>query len=147
MHRLDGLQRFGPVLAALALSLPALAAAQSPSALAGRLYASAGHLAADDRPCRNSECSGLLPTSGLRFGERPGLGATLVEFRTYALPGQPQRAQHGLGIRSRELEAALNAAGVEARHCLAPVVRMHSRLSASFELSGTLWVYLRCTLQ
>lgn len=147
MHRLDSRQRFAAILAALALTLPALAAAQAPPALAGRLYAAAGNPAVDDRLCSNSQCSAPSPAAALRFGERPGLGATLVEFRSSALPGQPQRAQHGLGIRSRELESALNAAGVEARHCLAPVVRMHSRLSASFELSGTLWVYLRCTLQ
>jgi hypothetical protein len=97
--------------------------------------------------CRSLDCEDNRLHQRLRFGVRGGLGATLVEFNSHAMPGQPRRAQHGLGVRSHQLESALNAVGFEARHCLAPVVRMHTKLSSSFDVSGTLWVYLRCTLE
>ncbi len=134
-----------------ALLLPVAAAASEPqfsSVLVGNSHwydlSLDGPLSAD---CSALGCERRLPARGLRFGTARGLGATLVEFKPHAMPGQTTRAHHGLGIRSYQMESALNSIGIEARHCLAPVVRMHTKLSSSFDLSGTLWVYLRCTVQ
>ncbi len=136
--------------ARLALLLPTVAFAAPPLPTSLVPTEHAGSLDADPQfepDCRPAVCEGGQPLRRLKFGRTPALGATLVEFRTHALPGQYSRPQHGIGVRSHRLEAALNDFGIEARHCLAPVVRMHTKVSSGFDLSGTLWVYLRCSVE
>lgn len=95
--------------------------------------------------CRLVPCAAAAPKRSLRLHAGTGWGATLVEFPQTAPVGQPRRSRHGLGVRSPLLESALQDMGVEARHCLAPVVRMHTKVSSAFAVSGTLWIYARCT--
>lgn len=144
-------QRTAAIALRFALLLPVVAAASEPpfsSVLVGNPHWYDLSLDASlSEDCGAIGCERRLPHRGLRFGTPRGLGATLVEFKPYAMPGQTARAHHGIGLRSYQMESALNSIGIEARYCLAPVVRMHTKLSAGFDLSGTLWVYLRCTVQ
>ena len=145
------MQRTATWAVRLALLLPAAAAAAGPPASTIQIYAA--HASASsfgsllDGDCASFDCDRRLSQRRLDFGSAPSLGATLVEIRSYELPGQPSRPHHAIGIRSHRLESALHDVGIEARHCLAPVVRLHTKLSSSFDLSGTLWVYLRCSLE
>ena len=144
-------QKLTALVLPLALLLPLAAAAADPPA--SSIVLIPGHwsdLGLDDTfdaDCSARGCERRLPQRRLKFGDARGLGATLVEFKPHTMPGQSARAHHGIGIRSYQLESALNDIGIEARHCLAPVVRMHTKLSSGFDLSGTLWVYLRCTVK
>lgn len=98
-----------------------------------------------DAGCQAPECNSPAPRRRLRLAAQPGWSAALVEFPENAPSGQPRRPRHGLGVRSQLLESTLQEVGIGARHCLAPVVRMHTKVSSSFDVSGTLWVYARCT--
>jgi hypothetical protein len=152
MHRGSGCgQRIAAWAARFALLLPAAAAAAGPPASAIPIYAAHASAASFDslldEDCASINCDRRLSQHRLDFGPAPSLGATLVEIRSYALPGQPSRPHHAIGLRSHGLESALNDVGIGARHCLAPVVRLHTRVSSSFDISGTLWVYLRCSLE
>lgn len=145
------IQRISATIAVVASLLPAAGTAADPPPTSITISAVSGHDPAVDW-VRAADCASNLcdQASGERrfvLAPASGLGATLVQLPGYSLPGQPSRPRHGLGIRSHQLEAALNDVGIEARHCLAPVVRMHTKLSSGFNLSGTLWVYLRCTFE
>ncbi len=143
MHRRVAFAACVALLAPGAAASPPLPTSLVPTEQTGRLD-SGSQVEVD---CRLTDCERGLTRRLMQFGRTPGLGASLVEFRSPVVLGQPTRPQHGIGIRSHALEAALNGIGLEARHCLAPVVRMHTKLSSSFDLSGTLWVYLRCTVR
>ena len=134
-----------------ALLLPVVATASEPSfssvVVGNSHWYDLGLDASLSADCSTIGCERRMPRHGLRFGTPRGFGATLVEFKPYAMPGQTARAHHGIGIRSYQMESALNSIGIEARHCLAPVVRMHTKVSAGFDISGTLWVYLRCSFE
>jgi hypothetical protein len=97
--------------------------------------------------CPPPRCAGGRQARQLEFAAPSGLAAGLVECQTDTLPGQRQRARYGIGVRSQLLESALQGVGIEARHCLAPVVRMRTRRSASSDVAVTAWVYLRCTFE
>lgn len=90
------------------------------------------------------DAASLLPRLELR--RRSGFDAVIVETRPDDHRGAVRRPRLSLGMRSYALEAALDSAGLAARHCLAPVVRMNTKMSGSLGLNGTLWISLRCSL-
>lgn len=147
-RKTDDRQRCAVLVLLAALPCPVIAETGAfDIALPASRFEAPADAAALDSVCRELTCGPLSPPARLRFGHRPGFGATLVEIPSYSLPGQPQRPRHALGLRSPQLESALNAVGIDARQCLAPMLRMQTKVSSSFDVSGTLWVYLRCALE
>jgi hypothetical protein len=71
--------------------------------------------------------------------------ATLVELPRDAAPGTYQRPRYALGFRSEVLRSWLKEAGVDAHTCIAPVLRLRTKLSSEGDLSGALWLYARCS--
>ena len=136
-------------IAAIAALLPLQLAAASPAASEpygiDLLPIKSTYAGTAKSACVGSECGDRLPLQRLTFGTASGLSAALVEVDSNDPPGQHRRPRYGLGMRSPALESALDSVGLDARQCLAPVVRMSTKLSTSFGLSGTLWVYLRCS--
>ena len=75
------------------------------------------------------------------------LGATIVEFGVPPLPGSRERPHHGLAFDSDAVRSFLKDAGLAAEHCRAPIMRMHSKISAATGFNGTTWVYARCSVR
>lgn len=71
--------------------------------------------------------------------------ASLVEMPRDAIPGRYQRPRYALGFRSEALRNWLKEAGVDAQTCIAPLLRMRTKLSGDGDFSGTLWLYARCS--
>lgn len=95
--------------------------------------------------CSGAACDGTSTRLRLELQSRSSFDAVIVETRPDELRGPSRRPRLSLGMRSHALEAALDSAGLAARHCLAPVVRMNTRMSSSLGYSGTLWISFRCT--
>jgi hypothetical protein len=129
-----------------ALQLAAASASASPSADDRPLPTEPSYGTTAEAACRRVDCGQAPRLRRLDFGAAPGISAALVEVDSGDFPGRQKRPRYALGMRSPALESALGAIGLDARQCLAPAVRMNTKLSTSFNLSGTLWVYLRCTL-
>jgi hypothetical protein len=71
--------------------------------------------------------------------------AQLLEVpREHVQPGQYSRPRYALGFHSYTMRRWLNDLGFEAQSCLAPVVRLRTRISSDFHISGTLWIQARC---
>jgi hypothetical protein len=142
-------------LAALALVLPLSAAAQmqAPSAAA---YLSGqqrdGHEAVAEAPQLRAGDHSVGSARAGR-GELPSLGtsrwssARLIELPSDAAPGRYQRPHYALGFRSEALRGWLKDAGLEVQTCIAPMLRMRTKVSGQGELSGAVWVYARCALR
>jgi hypothetical protein len=73
--------------------------------------------------------------------------ASLVEMPRDAMPGRYQRPRYALGFRSDALRGWLKEAGFEAHTCIAPVLRLRTKLSGEGELSGAVWLYARCSFR
>lgn len=73
------------------------------------------------------------------------ISASLVEMPRDAIPGRYQRPRYALGFRSEALRNWLKEAGVDAQSCIAPVLRMRTKLSSDGDFSGALWLYARCS--
>lgn len=71
--------------------------------------------------------------------------ASLVEMPRETMPGRYQRPRYALGFRSEALRGWLKEAGIDAQTCIAPVLRLRTKLSSEGELSGALWIYARCS--
>ena len=144
---------FGSLVAHALLVLPLAAAAQwkvavdsdplmpqrfayavAPDAFAPRIGAHAPQSAPDERDA--------LPA--LRANRWSS--ASLVEMPRDAIPGRYQRPRYAVGFRSEALRVWLKQAGVDAQTCIAPVLRLRTKLSGEGELSGALWLYARCSL-
>jgi len=95
--------------------------------------------------CGGAACDSAPSLPRLELRKRSSFDAVVVEPRADDLQGQARRPRLSIGMRSYALESALDSVGLAARHCLAPVVRMNARMSTSFNLSGTLWVSMRCS--
>jgi hypothetical protein len=73
--------------------------------------------------------------------------ASLIEMPSTAGLGQPTRRHYAFGLRSDSFKAWLTDLGVDTDHCVAPIVRMSSRIESNGDLRGTFWVYARCSLR
>jgi hypothetical protein len=136
--------------AAAALLLPLSVCGAEPLSLAidhgKRTRIESGDAPRPSSECRWLGCAGPAPAFGFDFGTPRGFGAAFVEFRSPSVPGQNARPRYGIGMRAPALESALETIGLEARRCLAPVVRMRTRLTSESNLTGTVWLHLRCEL-
>lgn len=64
-------------------------------------------------------------------------------------PGQPVRRSPRLavGFRSDAMRNAMEAIGIDAQHCMAPIVRLRGKMADNGDVSGTLWISARCTFR
>jgi hypothetical protein len=60
--------------------------------------------------------------------------------------GGYKRPHHAFGYRWRAAESWMRERGFDAQSCYLPMLRMHTKINAS-GVSGTLWVYGRCTFK
>lgn len=71
---------------------------------------------------------------------------SLVELPAERSPiGVAKRPHHAIGYHWLGAESWLREHGFDAQTCYLPMVRLHTKVSASFNLSGTLWIYGRCS--
>ena len=71
----------------------------------------------------------------------------LIELPSDAqVPGSAARPHHAFGYRWQGAESWLRDQGLDARTCYLPLMRLHSRISASGS-SGAVLVYGRCTFR
>jgi hypothetical protein len=86
------------------------------------------------------------PVDDRSFESRPLLSARLIEVPRDVRPGQQySRPRYALGFRSNAMKHWMKDAGVDAHTCLAPVIRLRTKLSSDREFSGTFWMHARCT--
>jgi hypothetical protein len=74
-------------------------------------------------------------------------GARLIEVPRDGVPGAYGRPRYALGFRSEALRGFMNDIGIEATSCLAPVVRLRTRISSDGDFSGAIWIYARCSIR
>ena len=79
-----------------------------------------------------------------RWSSLPLPRAALLEMPADQIPGQYRRPTYALAFRSDTLRTWLNGMGVDARSCLAPVIRMRTKRSASGEWNGMVLMLARC---
>jgi hypothetical protein len=121
---------------ALSLSRSAISAAVAPEP---RLFASLP----DRQP--------TFPTSSFESGLwAPQRGRVqLFDAPREYTPGQPIRRSPRLaiGFRSDAMRHAMEAIGIDAQHCMAPIVRLRGKMAGNGDVSGTLWISARCTFR
>lgn len=62
-------------------------------------------------------------------------------------PGQPVRRTPRLAIafRSNALRNGLDALGINAETCMAPIIRVRGKLSSGGDINSTVWISARCS--
>ena len=76
------------------------------------------------------------------------LGSTLqLDLPRYDSEGKYVRPKFYVGMQSESMRNWANAAGLGAEKCMLPMVRARTHMSGDGELSGTLYVYARCSLR
>jgi len=140
--------------AAGTLLVAAVAAAQPvPESALNLPFRDAGRLVLPQPSVRSAE-----PDASGRIGAALTLGTTtaspsawsaarLVEVPRNDAPGTYSRPHYALGVRSESMRTWLNGLGLDATTCLAPVMRLRSKLSSEGQLSGTLWLSARCDIR
>lgn len=93
---------------------------------------------------------GLLPVpSRAQPGawDSPTSRLSLVEMPAHGLSIGPPRRHFALGFASETMRNWMNDIGLDAGSCTAPIIRLRSRIDASGDFRGTLWVHARCSLR
>lgn len=126
--------------AACGLATAAAQPAETPIRLA--LPRPALGLGYEARPAPGETPGPMLPRRESAFG-----GARLIELPRDGTPGAYGRPRYALGFRSEALRAFMNDIGIEATSCLAPAVRLRTKLSSAGDFSGAIWIYARCSIR
>lgn len=85
------------------------------------------------------------PAPGLVFTGQSTSRVRLLELPSEHRPGQYSRPRFALGFRSDAMKSWLNERGFAASVCMAPVVRMRSKLSKEGDWSGSVMLQARCS--
>jgi hypothetical protein len=76
------------------------------------------------------------------------LGSTLqLDLPRYDASGTYVRPKFYVGMKSDSMRNWINSTGLSAERCMLPMVRARTHMSGDGEMSGTLWVYARCTIR
>jgi hypothetical protein len=88
-------------------------------------------------------------TAPIKLSAKPWHSARLIEIPRDAGPGQQQvtRPRYALGFQSPGLKNFLTHLGMEPHSCLAPIVRLRTKISNGGDVSGTFWLYARCSFR
>jgi hypothetical protein len=74
------------------------------------------------------------------------LGSTLqLDMPRYDSSGKYVRPKFYVGMHSDTMRNWMNSTGLAADKCMLPMLRARTHMSGDGEVSGTLWVYARCT--
>lgn len=73
--------------------------------------------------------------------------AALIEMPSSVGLGAPTRRQYAFGLRSDTFKSWMADFGFAADHCMAPIVRMSTRVDSNGDFRGAMWVYARCALR
>jgi hypothetical protein len=89
----------------------------------------------------------LGPTSTLPVSYSTNvLGSTVqLDMPRYDSSGNYVRPKFYVGLQSDSMRNMMNSSGLAADKCMLPMLRARTRVSGDGEVSGTLWVYARCT--
>jgi hypothetical protein len=72
---------------------------------------------------------------------------SLVEMPAEGGIVQRTRPHYALGFTSETMRTWMTDMGMEASNCIAPIIRLRTRVDASGDFHGTLWVHARCSLR
>lgn len=147
MTKARALARLGGLLALATAALPCAAAGEATLSLAVPV----------DARAVSALSTGPAPAtpSGALMSESAPLPSQASRTRLLAMADEPQspgstgvyqRPRFALGFRSNTMKSWLNHAGLDAHTCLAPVIRANTRIRSD-GVSGTVWVYARCTFE
>jgi hypothetical protein len=76
------------------------------------------------------------------------LGSTLqLDLPRYDSSGKYVRPRFYVGMQSDSMRNWMNSTGLAAEKCMLPMVRARTHMSGDGEVSGTLWMYARCTFR
>jgi hypothetical protein len=82
------------------------------------------------------------------FGAAGWLGSTVqLEVPRDVVTGQYSRPKFVVGLHSESMKSWVNSTGLAADHCLLPMLRARTKMTADGDVSGTLWLYARCTFR
>jgi hypothetical protein len=95
--------------------------------------------------------AGASSTTPITSASRPWHSARLVEIPRDATPGLQQhqyvRPRYALGFQSHGLKQLLTNIGMDPHACLAPIVRLRTKVSNGGDVSGTFWLAARCSFR
>jgi hypothetical protein len=82
------------------------------------------------------------------FGAAGWLGSSVqLEIPRDVVTGQYARPKVVVGLHSESMKNWMNSTGLAADHCLLPMLRARTKMTAEGDVSGTLWLYARCTFR
>jgi hypothetical protein len=101
-----------------------------------------------DSADRTADAAAVSPPRSL-FGVGSALSrASLVQMPSEnVVPGRYTRPRYALGFRSNAMKNLAQGMGLDAEHCLAPLVRARVTLSQNGDTGGRLMIFARCTLR
>lgn len=101
-----------------------------------------------DAADRTADAAAASPPRSL-FGVGSALSrASLVQMPSEnVVPGRYTRPRYALGFRSNAMKNLAQGMGLDAEHCLAPLVRARVTLSQNGDTGGRLMIFARCTLR
>jgi hypothetical protein len=74
------------------------------------------------------------------------LGSTLqLDLPRYDASGKYIRPKFYVGKKSDSMRNWMNSAGISADKCMLPLVRARTHMGGDGDVSGSLWVYARCS--
>lgn len=152
-------QRAIRAFATAAITAVALSALGDAAANGSDIYLplyGAAHVSEDQSGAEQYQQTGSSPEPSRRADElagtvlrRPQGRFSLIEMPPETgQPGAPyRRPHHAIGYRWLGAESWLREHGFDAQTCFLPMIRLHTKVSASADVSGTLWVYGRCSFR
>ncbi len=72
---------------------------------------------------------------------------SLIEMPSYGVGTERFRPHYALGFSSETMRAWMSDLGIDAENCVAPIIRLRTRIDAGGEFRGSLWVHARCAVR
>lgn len=96
----------------------------------------------------SAETQALVPLADARLAGARWIGDSVrLEVPRDTVTGQYARPRFVVGLPSESMRSWMHMAGVDADHCMLPMLRTRTRMTAEGDVSGTLWLYARCTFR
>ncbi len=84
--------------------------------------------------------------SSTSFRQASWLNSSIqMELPRDVVTGQYTRPKFIVGLPSDSMRSWMNATGLTAEKCMLPMLRARTHMSGDGDLSGSLWLYARCT--
>ncbi|MGE5336525.1 MAG: hypothetical protein ACM3PU_01780 [Gemmatimonadota bacterium] len=82
-----------------------------------------------------------------RSWETVATRVSLIAMPSYGVGAERFRPHYALGFSSETMRAWMSDLGIDAQDCVAPIIRLRTRIDASGEFRGSLWVHARCAVR